>query len=144
MKRISSLVLVALIALSADAQEMTHVTRNGDLCSDCGTISGIEQEAKQGQSSGAGALIGAVIGGVVGHQFGQGRGRDVGTVVGAVGGGVAGNEAEKAHNTSGASYYRVHVKMDDGSTRTANVATATGLGIGTRVRVVGNNMQILD
>jgi outer membrane lipoprotein SlyB len=109
-------------------------------CLECGVISRIETISEQGESSGAGAIAGAVIGGVIGHQFGGGRGKDLATAAGAVGGAIAGNEIEKSRNSS--TYYRVTMDMESGGTRSVNVADATALSLGTKVRVVGENLEL--
>ena len=109
-------------------------------CYDCGTISGIRERTKEGESSGLGIAIGAVVGAVAGHQVGDGRGKDAATVGGAVAGGYAGNEIEK--HAKGTPYFHVSVAMDNGGgTRTVNVASMNGLASGSRVRIVGNNLQ---
>jgi outer membrane lipoprotein SlyB len=141
----SALSLFAACATAPPASAepvMTHVSRP-DSCADCGTVSSIESIEKKGGASGAGAVIGAVIGGVVGHQFGQGKGQDAATVGGAVAGGFAGHEAEKRHNEE-TSYYKVSVNMDSGYTRSVNLGSVEGVGVGTRVRLVGNDMEIVS
>ncbi len=47
-------------------------------------------------------------------------------------------------NRNAGSYYRVTVDMDRGNTETVNVADPAGLRPGHRVRVVGNNLEILS
>ena len=59
---------------------------------------------------------GGVLGGVVGHQAGGGSGKTALTVLGAIGGGLAGHEVEKRVRSE--TVYDVHVRMEDGSTRT--------------------------
>lgn len=109
-------------------------------CGDCGTVTNIEQLQKKGEASGVGLVAGAVLGGVLGHQVGGGRGQDVATVAGAVGGAVAGNEIEKQSKAS--TYYRVTVSMDTGGTRVIDVNALNGLATGTKVKVVGNNLEL--
>lgn len=111
-------------------------------CYDCGTITNIVQLTAKGEGSGLGMVLGAVAGAVVGHQVGDGRGQDAATVIGAVGGGVAGNEIEK--RVKGTKYFRVTVTLDNGgATRTVEVASMNGLTNGSRVKVVGNNLQAI-
>lgn len=111
-------------------------------CYDCGTITNIEQLTAKGEGSGLGLVLGAVAGGVVGHQVGDGRGQDAATVIGAVGGGVAGNEIEK--RVRGTPYFQVTVTLDNGgATRTVDVASMNGLTNGSRVKIVGSNLQAL-
>jgi len=111
------------------------------ICSDCGSIVNISPVTTTGESSGAGAVIGGVVGGLLGNQVGGGTGKKVATVVGAVGGAVAGNEIEKRKNA--VSYYAVTVKMEDGSQRVVNVGTSQGISVGTKVKVIGNDLQVL-
>jgi len=86
---------------------------------------------------------GAGAGGGNRHQFGSGRGQDAATAAGAVGGAVAGNEIEKQRSAPGR-YYRVTVDMDHGHTETVNVADPQGLTRGSRVRVAGQNLEIVS
>jgi outer membrane lipoprotein SlyB len=109
-------------------------------CYDCGTIASIEEMKMKGSGTGVGAVAGAVVGGVVGHQIGDGRGQDIATVVGAVGGGFAGNEIEK--RVKGTSYFHVTVAMENGGTRTVDVDALNGLTTGSRVKIVGANLQV--
>jgi len=110
-------------------------------CYDCGTVTDITAVSVDGAGSGAGAVIGAVAGGLLGNQVGGGSGKKIATVVGAVGGAFAGNEVEK--KTRKQTYYDVTVEMDSGGSRTISVASAQQLSIGTPVRVVGNNLELL-
>jgi outer membrane lipoprotein SlyB len=109
-------------------------------CYDCGSITNVEQMTSKGTGSGMGAVIGAVAGAVAGHQVGEGRGKDAATVAGAIGGGFAGNEIEK--RVRGSIYYHVTVAMEDGTTRAVDVDAMNGLGTGSKVKVVGNNLQV--
>lgn len=111
------------------------------VCHDCGTISAIEPMSRKGEASGAGAVMGAVAGAVIGHQFGgNDRSRDMATAGGAVAGGVAGHEIEKRKNTE--HWYHVTVAMNDGGTRTVDVTSLNGMAVGSKVKVVGNSLQV--
>lgn len=94
-----------------------------------GTVESVVAVKHKGQGTGLGAVAGGILGGVVGHQFGGGTGKDVMTVAGAVGGGLAGNEIEK--NARATTVYDVRIRMEDGSVRTVQRATAPA--VGTRV-----------
>jgi uncharacterized protein YcfJ len=110
-------------------------------CYDCGTITSVEQLKAKGKGSGVGLVLGAVAGAVVGHQIGDGRGQDVATAAGAVGGAYAGNELEK--RAKGTVYFHVTVAMENGGgTRTVDVEAMNGLVAGSRVKIVGNNLQV--
>lgn len=110
------------------------------VCNECGVIASIEPVKEKGDGTGAGAVIGAIAGGVIGHQFGGGRGKDAATAGGAIVGGMAGHEAEKRIRAT--SYYKVGVNMENGTYQTVNVADASGISAGTRVRVVGGNLEM--
>ena len=57
---------------------------------------------------------------------GGGNGKKAMTVLGAVGGGFAGHEIEKQARAT--TVYKVHVRMDDGTTRTVTQSTAPTVG----------------
>ncbi len=110
------------------------------VCNECGVVASIDAVKEKGAGSGAGAVIGAIAGGVIGHQFGGGRGKDVATAAGAIAGGAAGHEVEK--RARGTSYFNVGVNMENGTYRTVSVADASALSVGSRVRVIGENIQL--
>jgi len=110
------------------------------VCNNCGTIISIETMKSKGKGSGFGAVAGAVAGAVVGHQIGDGRGQDAATVAGAIGGGFAGNEIEK--RAKGTTYYHVTINMESGGSRTLDVDALNGLAAGSKVKVIGDSMQI--
>lgn len=124
------------------ARAPAHVARPAPprVCDNCGTIASIETLKAKGKGSGLGIVAGAVVGAVVGHQIGSGRGNDAATVAGAVGGGFAGNEIEK--RAKGTTYYHVSVSMDSGGMRTLDVESLNGLSTGSRVKVIGNSLQV--
>lgn len=110
------------------------------VCLDCGVVASVDPISEKGAGSGAGAVLGAIAGGVIGHQFGGGKGKKIATAAGAIGGGFAGHEAEKRIRTSSA--YQVGVNMENGTYRTVRVVDAAGFSPGTRVRVVGDSLQM--
>jgi outer membrane lipoprotein SlyB len=107
---------------------------------DMGRISSIETVTTPGKTNGSGALIGGVLGAAVGNQVGHGNGRAVGTGLGAVGGAVLGSEIERRNKPATVSY-RIHVKLDNGETRTFESASNDGLRIGDRVHVDGTVLR---
>ncbi len=109
------------------------------VCNECGVVASINAVKEKAAGSGAGAVIGAIAGGVIGHQFGGGSGKDVATAAGAIGGGFAGNEVEKRVRAT--TYYAVGVNMENGTFQTVNVGDPAGISVGSRVRVVGGNLQ---
>lgn len=110
------------------------------VCQECGVVASVDPISEKGAGSGAGAVLGAIAGGVIGHQFGGGKGKKIATAAGAIGGGFAGHEAEKRIRTTSA--YQVGVNMENGTFRTVRVVDAAGFSPGTRVRVVGDSLQV--
>lgn len=108
-------------------------------CANCGVIESVRAVQQKGQGSGVGAVAGGVLGGLVGNQMGKGSGKTAMTVLGAIGGGLAGNEVEKQQKA--ATVYEVHVRMDDGSTRTLTQSTEPA--VGARVEVDGKTLRPL-
>ena len=106
-------------------------------CSVCGHVESVRKIERPKPTTGVGAVGGAVVGGVLGNQIGSGRGRTVATVAGAVGGGFAGNAVEKKTRTD--TVYQVSVRMQDGSLRT--VETATAPPVGKAVTLQGNVLK---
>ncbi len=111
------------------------------VCQDCGTITTITAIKVKGSGTGMGAVAGAIAGVAAGNQVGDGKGTDVAKVVGAIGGAYAGNQAEKYIRSE--TVFDVAVRMDNGTTRTVRVADAASVSSGTRVRVVGSNLERL-
>ena len=109
-----------------------------DVCANCGRVESVQAIQSAAKPSGVGIGVGAVIGGLLGNQVGGGNGRTLATVAGAVGGGYAGNEVEKRTHT--ATSYQVHVRMDDGESRTFPQQGAEGWRVGDRVRVVNGEL----
>lgn len=99
-----------------------------------GSVESIEPIHTRPQGSGAGAVIGGVLGGVLGNRFGSGNGRAAMTGIGAVGGAIAGNNVERNYKENIVGY-RVHVRLDNGSTRTFQRSQLGNLRVGDRVRV---------
>lgn len=111
-------------------------------CTTCGKVVSIKPVTAEGKGSGAGAVIGAVVGGILGNQVGGGSGKDAATAAGVIGGAVAGNEVEKKKNET--TYYAVTVDLDQGGEQTVNIGNAAGIAIGSEVKIVGNDIQVID
>ena len=105
-----------------------------------GSITSIEPIRTRPKGSGAGAVVGGVLGAVVGNQFGHGLGRAAMTGAGAAGGAIAGNNLERNYR-EGVSGYRVHVRLDNGSTRTFERSSIGNLHVGDRVRLDANGFH---
>jgi outer membrane lipoprotein SlyB len=124
----------------AQAPVLAPVPAAAPVCANCGTVEAVTPVTRQGKGSGAGAVAGGVVGAVLGHQVGGGDGRTVATILGAVGGGLAGNAIEK--NTKKTTVYAVSVRMDDGSTRSFEEASAPA--VGAKVKVEGAALRAAD
>lgn len=107
------------------------------VCANCGTVESVNAVTREGQGSGVGVVAGGVVGAVLGNQVGGGSGRTAATVLGAVGGGWAGNKIEK--NMKKDTVYNVRVRMEDGSSRTLQQASAPG--VGAKVTVDGSTLR---
>jgi outer membrane lipoprotein SlyB len=102
-------------------------------CANCGVVESVRLVELKGEATGAGAVAGGVLGAVVGSQIGQGRGKTLAQVAGVAGGAYAGNEVEK--NMKKATYFRVTVRMNNGSTRTITQKTDSGFKSGDNVKI---------
>lgn len=102
-----------------------------------GRIVGIDPIRTRPKGSGVGAVAGGVVGGVLGHEL---FGGTAATAVGAVGGAVAGNNLERNHK-EGIVGYHVHVRLDNGASRTYDQSEVAGLRVGDRVRVQGGRIH---
>jgi outer membrane lipoprotein SlyB len=111
------------------------------VCATCGTIENVREVKQAGDAKGIGAVAGGVGGALLGKQFGNGRGSTALAVLGAVGGAFAGHQAEKYVRSTTA--YEVTVRMEDGSTRTVQQATAPAWRVGERVRVNGETISMI-
>ena len=107
------------------------------ICASCGTIEAVTPVTRAGKGSGVGMVAGGVLGAVLGNQVGNGNGRTAATVLGAVGGGRAGNAVEK--NIKKDTVYNVRVRMQDGSSRTLEQASAPA--VGSKVTVEGSTLR---
>jgi outer membrane lipoprotein SlyB len=107
------------------------------ICTSCGTVEAVTPVTRPGKGSGVGMVAGGVLGGVLGNQVGSGNGRTAATVLGAVGGGWAGNAVEK--NMKKDTVYSVRVRMEDGSSRTLEQASAPA--VGGKVTAAGNTLR---
>lgn len=95
-------------------------------CANCGIVESVSAIKRNPPTSGTGVVAGGVLGAVVGNQIGKGSGRTLGTILGAIGGGIAGNAVEKQMKKE--TVYQVRVRMEDGSSRVIEQATAPAIG----------------
>ena len=103
------------------------------LCKECGKVTSLKTVKVKGEGTGAGVVAGGILGGVLGHQVGGGRGKDVATVAGAAGGAYVGHQAEKEIKST--IKYQVHVKMEDGVSRTFTFAAPTNYQVGDKIKI---------
>ena len=109
-------------------------------CANCATVEAATPIQRESAGSGVGAVAGGVLGAVVGNQVGAGSGKTAATILGALGGGWAGNEVEKRMKK--VTVYDVRVRMEDGATRSFELATAVAAGA--KVTVEGNALRLAD
>jgi len=102
-----------------------------------GSVTAIDPIRTRPKGSGVGAVAGGVAGGVVGHEL---FGSTLGTVAGAAGGAVLGNNLERNHR-EGVAGYHVHVRLDDGRSRTITQTHIGDLRVGDRVRLEGGQVH---
>ena len=95
------------------------------ICKDCGVVTNVKSERRQGDASGVGAVGGAVAGGVVGKSATDST---VGTVGGAAIGGIIGHQIEKRAKSH--RVWTTTVTLRDGSVKKfetdANTVWKTG------------------
>jgi outer membrane lipoprotein SlyB len=108
-------------------------------CASCGSVESVTAVQRPSKPSpiSVGSVAGGVIGAALGNQVGHGNGRTLATVLGAVGGGFAGHAIEGQVRKE--TVYQVGVRMEDGSRRTIESASAPS--VGSRVTVDGNGLQ---
>lgn len=109
------------------------------VCAVCGAVESVTpiERSSKPDGPGVGAVAGGVLGAVLGNQIGHGGGRTAATILGAVGGGFAGNAIEGKMRKE--TVYQVSVRMEDGSTRLVEVASAPS--VGSRVTVEGGTLR---
>ena len=105
----------------------------GRLCGNCGFVSEVHAETRQGKASGVGVVGGAVVGGLLGNRLGGGTGRALMTAGGAAAGGYAGNEIEK--NANKHTVWVVHLVYKDGARHTRELGSDPQLRAGDVVRM---------
>jgi outer membrane lipoprotein SlyB len=102
-----------------------------------GSVVSIDAIRTRPKGSGVGAVAGGVVGGVLGHEV---IGGPVGTLGGAAGGAVIGNNLERNHR-EGVAGYHVHVRLDNGHSRTITQTHIGDLRVGDRVRIEGGQVH---
>jgi outer membrane lipoprotein SlyB len=127
---------------SYPASQPSHQAVNyppANVCATCGSVESVTAVQRPSKPSpiSVGSVAGGVIGAALGSQVGHGNGRTLATVLGAVGGGFAGHAIEGQVRKE--TVYQVGVRMQDGSRRTIESATAPS--VGSRVTVDGNGLQ---
>ncbi|GAB3256707.1 glycine zipper 2TM domain-containing protein [Chitinimonas naiadis] len=105
-----------------------------------GKVIKIEQIEVTKETGPTGAIVGGVVGGVVGNQFGKGKGKAAMTVAGVAGGAVIGNEIAKSNNKP-KRFYRVTVKLDNGTTKRYDQDSIGNLRTGDRVAIDSNRVS---
>ncbi len=107
-------------------------------CADCGTVSAVTAEERQGEGSPVGMIAGGVVGGLLGHQVGGGTGKDLATIAGAAGGAYAGREVEK--RVTKKTVWVVKVNFGAAGTHAYEFAQDPGFRVGDTVKKSGNSV----
>lgn len=110
------------------------------VCANCATVEAATPIRRESAGSGVGAVAGGVLGAVVGNHVGGSSGKAAATILGALGGGWGGNEVEKRMKK--VTVYDVRVRMEDGATRSFELATPVASGA--KVTVEGNGLRLAD
>lgn len=121
------------------ATKSSTVTSSKTACRDCGKVTSVKVEEKEGEGGALGTIAGGVAGALVGSQVGQGTGKDLATIAGAVGGAYAGHKIEGKVRTS--KVWVVAVHFDDGESKTFQFDHDPGFATGTRVKQVGETIE---
>ncbi|WP_293605796.1 glycine zipper 2TM domain-containing protein [Polaromonas sp. UBA4122] len=130
-----------------DAPVMVARAHKAVICATCGTVESVVAVQRQGHVNGVavggttvgiGTVAGGVVGGLLGNQVGGGSGKTAMTVLGVAGGAFAGNTIEK--NMKKVTVYQMRVRMNDGSFRTIEQASAVPAG--SRVIVEGHTLRL--
>ncbi len=106
---------------------------------DCGRVTAIDTQHREGQASGVGAVAGGVVGGLLGNQVGGGNGKTLATVGGLAGGAYVGHQMEKKSKAE--TVYVVSVKLDAGSTRTFTFKQKPQFMVGDRTEVKQGKLE---
>jgi outer membrane lipoprotein SlyB len=104
-----------------------------------GVVQSVKEVTHEPKSNGVGPIVGGIAGAVLGNQVGHGMGKNIATVLGAAGGAFAGKEVEQKQRTTKS--WEITVRLDDGSYKTLNSATAPFWHGGERVRLVDGQLR---
>ncbi|HEY6821579.1 MAG TPA: glycine zipper 2TM domain-containing protein [Burkholderiales bacterium] len=104
-----------------------------------GVVQSVREVTHEPKSNGVGPIVGGIAGAVLGNQVGHGMGKNIATVLGAAGGAYAGKEIEQKERTTKS--WEITVRLDDGSYKTIQSATAPFWRGGERVRLVDGQLR---
>jgi hypothetical protein len=144
--RLAALLALAVAPLVAPPA-FAQAAPAGDTCSDfpCGRVVSITQSTVKNDWTPLGTTAVTPVGAQQGRvtttfQFGRGMTSDGIVVLGAQGGAVYG----KSPNSYEKPTWQVTVKLDGGRMRVVNVSYEPYVREGDRVRVAGNNVELVD
>lgn len=125
-------------AASAVKESAAPTAKKSAVCAECGKVTSVKVNEKEGESTPLGMIAGGVAGAVLGHQVGAGRGKDIATIAGAAGGAYAGHKVEqKVRSTK---VWVVNVHFDNGEDRSFNFESDPGYAAGDTVKQSGNSV----
>jgi uncharacterized protein YcfJ len=128
----------AKLAEADKPQAKVYSSAPAAACKDCGTVTAVSVQERDGEGGPIGMIAGGVGGAILGHQIGGGVGKDIATVAGAVGGAYAGKKIEekvRAHKV-----WTVSVKYADKTVRHFEFKEDPGYEVGDEVENAGNTI----
>mgnify|MGYP001605698364 CR=1 FL=1 len=129
----------SLLAVAGQAPRARQTARR---CLNCGVIEAINLVEVKGEGSYLGKIAGGVAGILIGSQVGDGSTKTVAQVAGAAGGAYVGNEIEKRAKTT--KHYEVVVRLENGGTQTVTYAAQPPFAVGSKVKVDGNVLTVIQ
>jgi len=108
------------------------------LCQDCGTVTAVAVQERDGEGGPIGIIAGGVGGAILGNQVGGGIGKDIATVAGAVGGAYAGKKIEE--KVRAYKVWTVSVRYADKTVRHFEFRNDPGYEVGDAVESAGNSI----
>jgi outer membrane lipoprotein SlyB len=108
------------------------------LCKDCGTVTAVAVQERDGEGGPIGIIAGGVGGAILGNQVGGGVGKDIATVAGAVGGAYAGKKIEE--KVRAYKVWTVSVRYADKTVRHFEFRNDPNYEVGDAVENAGNSI----
>ncbi|HJV73121.1 MAG TPA: glycine zipper 2TM domain-containing protein [Noviherbaspirillum sp.] len=136
--QISTIMLIAAAVAACASQPSQPVlsTQGSTVVQTAQVINVRDITVSGGRPSGVGAFAGTLLGGVAGSRIGSGYGSAAAGIGGAIAGGMAGQHIEQSGKIE--KTVEVTVRLENGETRTYNVAPGSAFRVGDTVNVTSN------